>query len=95
MAPVDRGLNEHRAKVRGALIPLLTETVTDMKHQEVLRRVLGPGTKFDKPILNFDNPNLAPLVKYPEFCVGDPCMQQRSGALGLEAHLQRGTRTTS
>ncbi len=64
MVTVDWGLNEHHAKVRGALIALLTETVTDKKHQEVLRRVFGPGTKFDKPILNFDNLNLAPLVKY-------------------------------
>ncbi len=41
-------------------------TVTDSKHQdsEVLRWGFGPDTKFDKPILNFDNPNLACLVKY-------------------------------
>ena len=57
-------MNEHRAKVRAALISLLTETVTNTKMQEVLRRVFGPDTKFDKPILNFDNPNLSPLVKY-------------------------------
>jgi hypothetical protein len=57
-------LIDHRLKVRCALIPLLTEVVTDKKHQEVLRRVFGPGTKFDKPILNFDNPNLAALVKF-------------------------------
>ena len=64
LATADRGLNNHSTKVRDALIPLLTETVTDSKHQEVLRRVFGPDTKFDKPILNFDNPNLACLVKY-------------------------------
>jgi hypothetical protein len=64
LATADRGLNDHRTKVRDALIPLLTETVTDSKHQEVLRRVFGPDTKFDKPILNFDNLNLASLVKY-------------------------------
>ena len=64
LTPADRGLNDHRTKVRDALICLLTETVTDSKHQEVLRRVLGPDTKFDKPILNFDNPNLARLVKF-------------------------------
>jgi hypothetical protein len=46
------------------LSALLTETVTDKKHQEVLRRVFGPATKFDKPILNFDHPNLARLVNY-------------------------------
>jgi hypothetical protein len=63
-APADRGLNDHRTKVRNALICLLTETVTDGKHQEVLRRVFGPDTKFDKPILSFDNPNLARLVKF-------------------------------
>ena len=40
------------------------ETVSDSKHQEVLRRVFGPDTKFDKPILNFDNPNLARLVTF-------------------------------
>jgi hypothetical protein len=62
--PADRGLNDHRSKVRGALIPLLTEIVTDKKHQEVLRRVFGPDTKFDKPILNFDNPNLARLITF-------------------------------
>ena len=64
MTPADRGLNEHRTKVRNALIELLTETVTDTKLQEVLRRVFGPATKFDKPIFNFDNPNLARLVKF-------------------------------
>ena len=64
MTPADRGLNEHQTKVRTALIDLLTETVTDTKLQEVLRRVFGPATKFDKPILNFDNPNLACLVKF-------------------------------
>jgi hypothetical protein len=64
LAPADRGLNEHRAKIREALIYLLTETVSDSKHQEVVRRVFGPDTKFDKPILNFDNPNLARLVTY-------------------------------
>ena len=57
-------MNDHRGKVRAALIPLLTETVTDKKHQGVSRRVFGPDTKYDKPILNFDNPNLARLVKY-------------------------------
>jgi hypothetical protein len=57
-------LNDHRTKVRAALIALLTETVTDKKLQEVLRLVFGPDTKVDKPILNFDNPNLARLVKY-------------------------------
>jgi hypothetical protein len=45
---------EHRAKLRGVLIVLLTETVTNTKHQEILRRVFGPDTKFDKPILDFD-----------------------------------------
>ena len=64
MTPADRGLNEHHTKVRTALIDLLTETVSDTKLQEVLRRVFGPATKFDKPILNFDNPNLARLVKF-------------------------------
>ncbi len=66
MAPADRGLNDsdHSTKVRDALISLLTETVTDSKHQEVLRRVFGPDTKFDKPILSFDNPNLARLVTF-------------------------------
>ena len=47
-----------------AMVALLTETVTDTKMQEVLRRVFGPDTKFDKPILNFDNPNLARLVMF-------------------------------
>ena len=64
MDPADRGLNDHRTKVRDALIALLTETVTDSKHMEVLRRVFGPDTKFDKPILNFDNPNLARLITF-------------------------------
>jgi hypothetical protein len=66
LAHADRGLNEHRAKVREALIYLLMETVSDSKHQEVLRRVFGPDTKFDTPILNFkfDNPNLARLVTF-------------------------------
>jgi hypothetical protein len=57
-------LNEHRVKLRGALIVLLSETVTNTKHQEILRRVFGPDTKFDKPILDFDNPNLARLIKF-------------------------------
>ena len=64
LAPADRGLNEHRNRVRAALIALLTEPVTDKKHQEVLRRVFGPATTFDKPILNFDNPNLGRLMNY-------------------------------
>ncbi len=64
MAPADRGLNGHHTKVRDALIALLTETVTDSKLQEVLHRVFGPDTKFDKPILNFDNPNLARLITF-------------------------------
>jgi hypothetical protein len=64
LASADRGLNEHRNRVRAALIALLTETVTDKKEQEVLRRVFGPATTFDKPILNFENPNLARLVNY-------------------------------
>ncbi len=64
LAPADRELNENRAEVRGALIALLTETVTDKKHQDILRRGFGPDTKFDKPILNFDNPNLARLIKF-------------------------------
>ena len=48
------------------MIALLTEPVTEKKHQEVLRRVLGPqaATKFDKAILSFENPNLSRLVKY-------------------------------
>ena len=32
--------------------------------QEVLRRVFGPATAFDMPILNFAMPGLARLVKY-------------------------------
>jgi hypothetical protein len=59
LAPADRGCTEHHTKVRDALISLLTDTVSDSKHPEVLRRVFGPDTKFDKPILNFDNSNLA------------------------------------
>ena len=50
MAHADRGLNDHRTKVRDALTCLLTETVTDDKHKEILRRVLGSDTTFDKPI---------------------------------------------
>ncbi len=57
-ATTDQGLNEHHNKVQAALIALLMEPVTDKKHQEVLCRVFCPATKFDKPILNFDNPNL-------------------------------------
>ena len=38
---------------------LLTETVTDGKHKEILRRVT-----FDTPVLSFDKPNMARLVKY-------------------------------
>jgi hypothetical protein len=57
-------LNEHRAKVCGALIALLTETVTDTMHQDIVCRVFGPDTKFDKQILNFGNPNLARLIKF-------------------------------
>ena len=34
------------------------------QHQEVLRRVFGPATNFDKPILDFANPSLARLVKF-------------------------------
>jgi hypothetical protein len=64
LAPADRGLNDHRTKVRDALTCLLTETVTNDKHKEILRRVLGSDTAFDKPILSFDKPNMAPLVKY-------------------------------
>ncbi len=40
------------------------KTFTDKKNQEVLRRIFCPDTKFDQPILNFENPNLAGLVKY-------------------------------
>ena len=40
------------------------ETVSDIKQQEVLRRVFGPDTKFDKPSLNIDNPNPARLVTF-------------------------------
>ncbi len=64
LATTDRGLNKHHTKVQNALISLLTETVTDSKHQEVLHRVFCPDTKFDKPILNFGNPNLVSLIKY-------------------------------
>ena len=57
-------MNDHSNKVRAALIALLTEPVTNKKQQEVLRRVLGPATKFDKAILSFENPNLSRLVNY-------------------------------
>ena len=43
---------------------LLTETVTDGKHKEILRRVLGPDVAFDTLVLSFDKPNMARLVKY-------------------------------
>ena len=43
---------------------LLTETVTDGKHKDILRRVLGPDIKFDTPVLSFDKPGMARLVKY-------------------------------
>ena len=43
---------------------LLTETVTDGKHMEILRRVLGPDITFDAPVLNFDKPDMARLVKF-------------------------------
>jgi hypothetical protein len=64
LAHADRGLNDHRTKVRDALTCLLTETVTDDKHKEILRRVLGSDTTFDKPILSFDKPNMAQMVKF-------------------------------
>jgi hypothetical protein len=64
LAPADRELNDHCTKVRDALIALLTETGTDSKLQKVLRRVFGPDAKFDKKILNFDNPNLALLITF-------------------------------
>jgi hypothetical protein len=57
-------LNDHRTKVRDALMCLLTETVTDGKHMEILRRVLGPDITFDAPVLNFDKPDMARLVKF-------------------------------
>ena len=57
-------LNDHRTKVRDALMCLLTETVTDGKHKEILRRVLGPDVAFDTLVLSFDKPNMARLVKY-------------------------------
>ena len=52
--------------VRFALSSLLSPTgaITEKLPQEVLRRVFGPDTVFDKPILNFANPGLARLVKY-------------------------------
>ena len=43
---------------------LLTETVTDGKHKEILRRVLGPDVAFNTLVLSFDKPNMARLVKY-------------------------------
>ena len=43
---------------------LLTETVTNGKHREILRRVLGPAITFDNTVLSFDKPNMARLVKY-------------------------------
>jgi hypothetical protein len=64
LAPADRELNDHRTKVRDALMCLLTETVTDGKHKEILRRVLGPDITFDKPILNFEQPELAGLRQF-------------------------------
>jgi hypothetical protein len=57
-------LNAHCAKVSSALLPLLKETVTEKKHQEVLPLVFSLDTKFDKPCLNFIHPNLALLVKF-------------------------------
>ena len=52
--------------VRYALSSLLSPTgaITEKLPQEVLRRVFGPATAFDKPILNFAMPGLARLVKY-------------------------------
>ena len=52
--------------VRYALSSLLSPTgaITEKLPQEVLRRVFGPATAFDKPILNFAKPGLARLVKY-------------------------------
>ena len=90
-------MNDHHTKVRDALMCLLTETVTDGKHKEILRRVLGPDVAFDTLVLSFDNPNMARLVKYgvKECCVGDRCMQTLSGALCLEAHQLSRSRTTS
>ncbi len=64
---VQTGMYSLRMAVAGgqlSLIVLLTQTVTDTKHQDILRRVFGPDTKFYKPMLNFDNPNLARLVKF-------------------------------
>ena len=43
---------------------LLTETVTDGKHKEILRRVLGPDITFNTPVLSFVKTNLARLVKF-------------------------------
>jgi len=65
-APADRGLNDHRNCVRVALIALLTEKIDDTneKHRDILRRVFGPDIKFDKPLLNFDLPELARLRQF-------------------------------
>ena len=57
-------MNDHCTKVRDALMCLLTETVTDGKHKEILRRVLGPDILFDTLVLSFDKPNMARLVRY-------------------------------
>ena len=63
-AATDRGLNDHCNKVRRALTDLFTEKVDDDKHKEILRRVLGPDITFDKPILNFGQPELARLRQF-------------------------------
>jgi hypothetical protein len=63
LAPAARALTDHHTRVRKALIRLLMDPVTDNLHQEVLRRVFGPDTKFDRPILDFRLPNLARLLK--------------------------------
>ncbi len=63
-ATADRGLNDHRTKVRFALIALFTEKVVNDKHKDVLRWVFGPDNTFDKPLLNFKQPELARLRQF-------------------------------
>ncbi len=64
--PADRVLNDQHKEVSAALTSLLSLAGkgTDKVHQEVLCRVFGPDTSFDKPFLNFANPCLARLIKF-------------------------------